>query len=91
MLVTTNRSFTEWKEVFPNAACVVCLVDRLAHRAEVTVSIPGVWTPEQALAVLDPRGAIWTRYGRQVQPLSQGFQGQAACGDEGGFGDDPSF
>ncbi|HEY5307809.1 MAG TPA: ATP-binding protein, partial [Casimicrobiaceae bacterium] len=24
-LVTTNRSFSEWKEVFPNAACVVSL------------------------------------------------------------------
>jgi DNA replication protein DnaC len=34
-LVTTNRSFTDWKEVFPNAACVVSLVDRLVHRAEI--------------------------------------------------------
>ena len=36
-LITTNRSFTEWKEVFPNAACVVSLVDRLVHRAEIIV------------------------------------------------------
>jgi DNA replication protein DnaC len=36
-LITTNRSFSEWKEVFPNAACVVSLVDRLVHRAEVIV------------------------------------------------------
>ena len=36
-LVTTNRSFSEWKEVFPNAACVVSLVDRLVHRAEIIV------------------------------------------------------
>ena len=28
-LVTTNRPFAEWGEVFPNAACVVSLVDRL--------------------------------------------------------------
>jgi DNA replication protein DnaC len=27
--------FTEWGEVFPNAACVVTLVDRLVHRAEI--------------------------------------------------------
>jgi DNA replication protein DnaC len=33
--VTTNRRFAEWGEVFPNAACVVSLVDRLMHRAEV--------------------------------------------------------
>jgi DNA replication protein DnaC len=36
-LITTNRSFTGWKEVFPNAACVVSLVDRLVHRAEIIV------------------------------------------------------
>jgi DNA replication protein DnaC len=36
-LITTNRSFTEWKDVFPNAACVVSLVDRLIHRAEIIV------------------------------------------------------
>jgi DNA replication protein DnaC len=34
-LVTTNRPFAEWSEVFPNAACVVSLVDRLVHNAEV--------------------------------------------------------
>jgi DNA replication protein DnaC len=39
-LVTTNRPFAEWREVFPNAACVVTLVDRLLHHAEI-VSIEG--------------------------------------------------
>jgi len=34
-LVTTNRPFGEWNEVFPNAACVVSLVDRLVHRSEI--------------------------------------------------------
>lgn len=34
-IVSTNRSFTEWGEVFPNAACVVTLIDRLTHHAEV--------------------------------------------------------
>jgi DNA replication protein DnaC len=34
-LVTTNRPFAEWREVFPNAACVVSLVDRLVHHAEI--------------------------------------------------------
>ena len=29
------KRFAEWGEVFPNAACVVSLVDRLMHRAEV--------------------------------------------------------
>jgi DNA replication protein DnaC len=35
VIVTTNRPFAEWGEVFPNAACVVALVDRLIHRAEI--------------------------------------------------------
>ena len=39
-VITTNRAFAEWHEVFPNAACVVSMVDRLMHNAEV-VSIKG--------------------------------------------------
>jgi len=39
-LVTTNRRFGEWREVFPNAACVVSLVDRLLHNAEI-IAIEG--------------------------------------------------
>ena len=35
LLLSTNKAFTEWSEVFPHAACVVTLVDRLIHRAEV--------------------------------------------------------
>ena len=40
MILTTNRPFGEWNEVFPNAACVVTLVDRLMHRGEV-ITIAG--------------------------------------------------
>lgn len=40
MILTTNRPFGEWNEVFPNATCVVTLVDRLVHHAEV-LSIAG--------------------------------------------------
>ncbi len=39
-LLTTNRPFSEWGEVFPNASCVVSLVDRLVHNAEI-ISIEG--------------------------------------------------
>lgn len=35
IIVTTNRSFTEWGELFPNATCVVPLVDRLVHHCEI--------------------------------------------------------
>jgi DNA replication protein DnaC len=36
VVLTTNRPFKEWNEVFPNAACIVTLLDRLLHHAEVT-------------------------------------------------------
>lgn len=39
-LVTTNKSFAEWSSVFPNAGCVVSLVDRLLHHSEV-IAIEG--------------------------------------------------
>jgi hypothetical protein len=35
LLLSTNKAFSEWGEVFPHAACVVTLVDRLIHRAEI--------------------------------------------------------
>jgi DNA replication protein DnaC len=35
VLLTTNKVFGEWTQVFPNAACVVTLIDRLVHRAEI--------------------------------------------------------
>ena len=34
-VLTTNKAFGEWNQVFPNAACVVTLVDRLVHRSEI--------------------------------------------------------
>jgi DNA replication protein DnaC len=39
-IVTTNRPFTEWNQVFPSATSVVALVDRLIHHVEV-VEIDG--------------------------------------------------
>ena len=45
LIVTTNRPFKEWNEVFPDATCIVTLLDRLLHHADVTVvegtSLPG--------------------------------------------------
>lgn len=34
-IVTTNKPFAEWGEIFPNASCVVSLIDRLVHRSEI--------------------------------------------------------
>ena len=35
IVLTTNKSFDEWNDVFPNAACVVTMIDRLLHKAEI--------------------------------------------------------
>jgi DNA replication protein DnaC len=40
IVLSTNKPFGEWSTVFPHAACVVTLVDRLLHRAEV-INIEG--------------------------------------------------
>ena len=36
VILTTSRPFKEWNEVFPNATCIVTLLDRLLHHADVT-------------------------------------------------------
>jgi DNA replication protein DnaC len=35
ILLSTNKAFNDWAEVFPHAACIVTLVDRLVHRSEI--------------------------------------------------------
>ena len=35
IIMTTNKIFTDWGEVFPSSTCVVTMVDRLIHKAEV--------------------------------------------------------
>ena len=37
VILATNRPFKEWNEVFPNATCIVTLLDRLLHHADCTV------------------------------------------------------
>jgi len=40
IILTTNKPFAEWNEVFPNSSSVTALVDRLLHHAEI-VQIEG--------------------------------------------------
>ncbi len=47
-IVTTNRPFSEWNEVFPNAACVVSLIDRLIHHSEVLAIEGGSYRMKEA-------------------------------------------
>ena len=33
--ITTNKPFNEWRDIFPNATCVVSIIDRLVHHSEI--------------------------------------------------------
>lgn len=35
IILTTNKPFTEWNEVFPSSGCLVTLIDRLVHKSEI--------------------------------------------------------
>jgi DNA replication protein DnaC len=35
IVLTTNKVFSEWNEVFPSSGCIVTLIDRLIHKAEI--------------------------------------------------------
>jgi DNA replication protein DnaC len=34
-IVTTNKAFKDWGGIFPGAACVNAMIDRLTHHAEI--------------------------------------------------------
>ena len=54
-IISTNRAFAQWNETFPNATCVVTLVDRLIHRSEI-VEIEGEsYRRKEALARAEAR------------------------------------
>jgi len=35
LVLTTNKTFSDWSSIFPGAACATALVDRIVHHAEV--------------------------------------------------------
>ena len=37
LILTTNKPYKQWNEVFPSASCIATMLDRLLHHAEVTV------------------------------------------------------
>jgi DNA replication protein DnaC len=34
-MITTNKPFGEWGDIFPSATCVVSIIDRLVHHSEI--------------------------------------------------------
>lgn len=54
-VLTTNTPFKEWGDVFPNAACVVTLVDQLFHKAELVVIEGDSYRQKEAKERLEAR------------------------------------
>jgi DNA replication protein DnaC len=40
IIITTNRAFQDWADLFPNATCIVPLVERLVHKSDI-INIDG--------------------------------------------------
>jgi DNA replication protein DnaC len=59
-VITTNRAFKEWHEVFPNAACVVSLIDRLVHRCEIVMLQGESYRLKEAMARAEQKTASRT-------------------------------
>lgn len=60
-IVTTNRPFAQWGEVFPNAACVTSLIDRLVHHGDI-INIEGEsWRMKESKERAQRRTAAPTR------------------------------
>jgi DNA replication protein DnaC len=58
---TTNRAFKEWHEVFPNAACVVSLIDRLVHRCVIVLIEGDSYRLKEAKARAEQKAAARCR------------------------------
>lgn len=56
-IITTNRAFKEWHELFPNAACVVSLIDRLVHRCEIVMLQDESYRLKEAVARAEHKAA----------------------------------
>ncbi len=70
-VVTTNRPFAEWGEVFPNAASVVALVDRLVHKAEIVRIDADSYRLKEAMEREAARAARGTKRSRRP-PRAEG-------------------
>ncbi len=83
-LITTNRAFGEWNEVFANTACVVSLVDRLVHNAEIVASKANPIashraSPEAAPIVLggcEHDGTLIAETDDECAPVAAGLHGR---------------
>jgi DNA replication protein DnaC len=60
-VITTNRPFAEWNQVFEGAACVATMVDRLCHRVELVAVEGASYRAAEAKARAKARNALRRR------------------------------
>ena len=70
-LITTNRPFAEWSDVFPNAACVTSLIDRLVHHCDILAIECESWRMKQS----KERAKRRTSARAKAKPQSEGENG----------------
>jgi DNA replication protein DnaC len=78
-IVTTNKPFKEWGEVFPNAACVVTLVDQLMHKAEVVVIEGDSYRQKEAKERLEAREKLQKEKEDSRQASNDAKSGGRSC------------
>jgi len=60
-IITTNIPFAEWNTVFPSAACVVSLIERLVHNSEIINIDADSWRMKEARERQEKRAAMKSR------------------------------
>lgn len=80
-IITTNRAFGEWGEVFPNAACVTSLIDRLIHHCDI-INIEGEsWRMKQSVERANKRSTTKKTAAKSTKEASVKSKpkGKVAC------------
>jgi DNA replication protein DnaC len=70
-IVTTNRIFKRWSDIFPHAACIVTLVDQLVHHSEIVTIEGDSWRHHEAEEVAKEKEKIRQTKATQRKPKKQ--------------------
>jgi DNA replication protein DnaC len=71
-IITTNKPFSEWGEIFPNASCVVSLIDRLVHNSEIVSIDADSYRLKEAQAVSIKRKEVRSKNKHKAKVSDKG-------------------
>lgn len=71
IILTTNKPFAEWNDIFPNATCVVTLIDRLVHRSEIVEIDAKSYRLKEARERTDKRNAARNKRGKRTHATAE--------------------